>query len=110
MKNEHLLIKKAELTDDEQAYVDGRQYLATARAEWASQSAGEPDAGQDDGADDDDTDDDLDEAAVSVEEWVVTATRAEIIVELKERNIDFAPNGKKDDLAKLLVDAVAAAE
>lgn len=97
-------IRKAKLSEDDQRYVDANNYLRMLREEYlAHRGATSEDPAQSEG---DDPEEDEEDDAVSPEEWVATASKAEIVAELKRRKIDHDPKSSKDDLGVQLLAVV----
>jgi len=108
-RDESELITKAELTDDEQAYVDQRGMLAQARATYQAMSDEDKASVVEQHGDDQRAAEEQEEdEGVPVEEWLKTATVAEIKEELDSRGVEYKADAKKPELSKLLVDSVHA--
>lgn len=106
-RDEAELITKAELSDDEQHYVDSRSHLATLREQYQAMPKESQESLQAQLEDEkSEAEAQEEENGVSVEEFVESATVAQIKAELDERGVEYDPKAKKPELGKLLVDAV----
>jgi hypothetical protein len=90
-------LRAAELTDAEREYISTRSWMLRARVEVETQRSN--------GVEVPETDPEV-EAEVTVEEWVAQASKAEVVAELKEREIEHDPKSRKADLDVLLINAV----
>lgn len=99
-------LTKETLTEDEQTYIDSRSWLAREREQVLATLAagGEVSAAARGEVEDDDV------HQVTVEEWVAQASKAEVIAELKDREVEHDPKSRKADLDRLLINAVHEAE
>jgi hypothetical protein len=101
--SKHFNIFKAELTEDEERYINDRNDLLQARNEAAAHGRLEEAFEEAEGSDED-------PEGIPVEEWVEhpTTTKNDIIGELKGLGVEHDPKSSKPELAKLLVSTVAA--
>jgi hypothetical protein len=101
--SKHFNIFKAELTEDEERYINDRNDLLQARNEAAAHGRLEE-------AFEEAEESDEDPEGIPVEEWVEhpTTTKNDIIGELKGLGVEHDPKSSKPELAKLLVSTVAA--
>lgn len=102
----HIDLTKDKLTDDEERYVLANNYLRLAREEYLAHGTATSQVAALSAQEPEDHDEDDEEEGVSVEEWVASANKQEVISELKRRDIEHNPKSSKDDLGALLIASV----
>lgn len=99
-----IILNKKNLTEEEERYINERNDLRMLREEYINNGGELLTEAQLNGEDEESEDD-----GVPVEEFVKTASKQEIVAELKELDnpkVTFDPKASKDELADLLVTEV----
>lgn len=89
------------LSDDDQRYVDARNWLRQAREDYLAHPSAHSEDSETVLPGDADED-----GVLSPEEWVAQATKDEIKAELDRREISYPAKATHDDLGALLLEAV----